>query len=137
MRASWCLTWKAINMKFSITLISLLAPIAILCTASQCHDDSISSGEQTSECAKGNIPSWINEIIANTEQSGSRGEIIRYKYEGQWVYFIDACVGCPDFISVVYDCQQNELCKFGGIAGFNTCPDFDQKARDKKVIWKN
>ncbi len=124
-------------MKPGFSLLSPLAFILILCTASQCHEDSVSSGEQTSECTKGNIPTWIDEVIADTEQNGSRGEIIRYKYKGQLVYFINTCVGCPDFMSVVYNCQQNELCKFGGFAGFNTCPDFNQKATDKEVIWKN
>jgi methylmalonyl-CoA/ethylmalonyl-CoA epimerase len=32
--------------------------------------------------------------------------------------------------------KQNVVCRFGGIAGFNTCPDFSQKAKNEKIIWR-
>jgi hypothetical protein len=38
---------------------------------------------------------------------------------------------------VVYACNGDIICQFGGIAGLNTCLDFAERAIKKKVIWKN
>lgn len=80
---------------------------------------------------------WLQEIIDNTEQSGQKGEVIRYYYHGQRVYYVNTCIDCADSMAQVYTCSGNVICQFGGIAGLNTCPDFEDTATHKKVLWQN
>ncbi len=81
--------------------------------------------------------SWLTMIESSITQSGSKGEIYSFHYKNTMVYKIDACVGCPDFIITVSDCSGKSICEFGGIAGINTCPDFDKGATNKTLVWKN
>jgi hypothetical protein len=86
-------------------------------------------------CANDN---WLQEKIKTMKRaSWQKGLIEQYEYEGQVVISINNCVGCADAMTVVYDCSGNELCKFGGIVGYNTCPDFATEAKFIKVIFKS
>lgn len=81
---------------------------------------------------------WLKNIKTNLKQTTSvKSEIIQYVYNSQVVYYIDSCIGCPDGLTMVYSCNGEVICQFGGIAGLNTCIDFAEKAVKKKVIWKN
>ena len=82
---------------------------------------------------------WLKEIRLNFEISASlsKKKIIQYDYKNQTVFLIDGCVQCPDFITVVYNCDQEVLCEFGGIDGRNTCPDFENEAKNETVLWEN
>lgn len=81
---------------------------------------------------------WLQEEVDAMKRNRSQDGIIeQYEYEGQIVISINPCVGCADAMTVVYDCTGKELCKFGGIAGFNTCPNFNDAAVFTKVIFKS
>lgn len=81
---------------------------------------------------------WLQEKVKDMKRANwSEGLIEQYAYEGEVVISIANCVGCADAMTVVYNCSGNELCKFGGIAGFNTCPDFATEAKFVKVIFKS
>jgi hypothetical protein len=69
---------------------------------------------------------WLNEKKQQLEMSMSMAgwQIIRYKYENEYVFLIDECFQCPDALTLVYNCDGNIICEFGGIDGRNTCPDF-------------
>ena len=82
-------------------------------------------------------PVWLTTIISNTKQNENKGEVIQYQYNGQTVFWINICIECADSMSDVYNCAGEPKCQFGGIAGFNTCPDFQDKATGKKIIWAN
>ena len=114
--------------------ISLLLIICLISTAFQCDSPAPGDAEGTSTC---NNSDWLNTTIANAKQNGNKGEIIRYQYNGETVYLVDLCIGCADDMAVVYSCNGETRCQFGGIAGLNTCPDFADKATDKKIIWSN
>lgn len=114
--------------------ISLI--ITLLCTAFCCHDEQPQPSEEQGTCATGSTPSWLLTIISELEVTGNPGEVIRYTYNNEYVFLIDGCHQCPDYLSVVYSCDQVVLCEFGGIAGLNTCPDFVDKATHEKLIWK-
>lgn len=124
-------------MKFSIPFMSLFVAILIISTASQCHDDALSTSDAVSSCNRGKLPTWVSDIISDTKQNGSKGEVIQYRYKGKTVFLINTCGACDDSMTEVYDCQQNVICRFGGIAGFNTCPDFTERASNEKIIWRN
>jgi hypothetical protein len=81
---------------------------------------------------------WLETKVKEIKRaSWQEGLIEQYEYEGQVVISINNCVNCSDAMTVVYDCSGNELCKFGGIAGYNTCPDFATEAKFIKVIFKS
>ena len=81
---------------------------------------------------------WLQDQVDAMKRNRSQDGIIeQYEYEGQVVISINACVGCADAMTIVYDCTGRELCKFGGIAGFNTCPEFDDVAVFVKVIFES
>ena len=121
-------------MKSKALQIGLFSSLIIFSTASQCCDDSFPEGRI---CNNGETPAWIDGVISTIQESGYKGEIIQYQYKGKTVFWINRCLNCTDAIVQVYDCQQNEICLFGGIAGSDTCPDFSQKATNKKVVWEN
>lgn len=82
---------------------------------------------------------WLKELKTTFESdtSSTKRKIIEYEYKNKIVFLIDGCVACPDGMATVYDCEKNTICVFGGIAGVNTCPDFDKLATNKKIIWEN
>ncbi len=111
--------------------------IAVACTISsayQCESPEPIAVDKANTCDN---PEWLAEIISSTEQNGNKGEVIQYQYKGETVFLIDICISCADDMAVVYNCAGETRCQFGGIAGFNTCPDFENKATDKKIIWSN
>lgn len=81
---------------------------------------------------------WLQTKVKELKNSGSQKALIeQFEYERQVVISVNNCVGCADGMTVVYDCSGNELCKFGGIAGFNTCPNFAAEAKFVKVVFKS
>lgn len=80
---------------------------------------------------------WLDSIQGSISQSGWQGEIYLSHYKGERVFEVNACVSCADYISTVYDCEGKIVCEFGGIAGVNTCPDYDFGAPDRLLYWKN
>jgi len=118
---------------------SLLLAVILLSTAFQCQDDfpNDSGVEPRQSCPNSSRPAWINDVIKSIEDNGGQGEIIRYRYHGEYVFLVDGCYQCPDYISSVYNCEKELLCSFGGIAGINTCPHFEDDATHEKVLWRN
>jgi len=104
----------------------------LMCSAFQCENNSFP--DESAYCTD---TAWLQTIIKNAQQNSSKAEVIRYLYNGQTVYYINTCIDCADGMAQVYTCSGEVICQFGGIAGFNTCPDFNDTATEKKVIWKN
>lgn len=77
---------------------------------------------------------WLKPLV---EKVSSKTEVYRYTYKDETVYLINTCVDCADSMDEVYNCYGEVICQFGGIAGLNSCPDFETTATDKKLIWKN
>jgi len=71
---------------------------------------------------------WIRELINSLEANENHSQIILYQYKFKTAFLVDPCHQCPDALAVVYDCDHNVICEFGGIAGLNTCPDFSNRA---------
>ena len=109
--------------------------IVVLCYS--CEDN------ETNNCSSENPLEdivWLKELKTTFEvnhSSVSKSKITQYTYKGKTVFMIENCIGCADSMASVYDCEKNEICVFGGIAGFNTCPDFDKEATNKKILWEN
>jgi len=116
------------SMKATIGLMVLL----LAACAFQCQDNSYP--DESAYCTD---TAWLKTIIENAHQNTSKAEVIRYQYKMQTVYYINTCIDCADGMAQVYTCSGEVICQFGGIAGFNTCPDFKDTATDKKVVWSN
>jgi hypothetical protein len=91
---------------------------------------------EKNDCQKKCDPTWIEEATQTITQNGYKGEIFKYVYQNQEVYLVKGCLECADFVDVVRNCEGKIICKFGGIMGKNTCPDFD-KATMIEIVWKN
>ncbi len=114
------------------TIVLVLLVVANL--AFQCENGSVTIPDESEYCT--NVE-WLKTIIENAQQNSSKAEVIRYQYDGETVYYINTCIDCADTMGQVYTCSGEVICQFGGIAGFNTCPDFEDTATHKKVIWHN
>lgn len=82
---------------------------------------------------------WLKEIKKNFENTKDSADkkIVEYTYNEQTVFEVNSCVNCADSMTIIYNCKGEEICKFGGIAGLNTCDDFYKKVTNKKVLWRN
>ena len=80
---------------------------------------------------------WLSDIrdTFDKDMGPQRQMIIMYKYHGEYVFLIDDCYQCPDALAFVFNCEGKATCEFGGFAGVNTCPDFEQNATDEKVLY--
>ncbi len=83
--------------------------------------------------------SWLKTKKETFEKlmGSERVEIYSYSYNNETVFLIDDCINCADKLTVVYNCSGEKICEFGGIDGRNTCPDFEDKATNKKLLWRN
>ena len=80
--------------------------------------------------------SWLKDVKDGFDSWTSvKGNITYFEYYGNDVFMITFCVGCPDAYTVVYDCEMNVICEFGGIAGLNTCTDFHENAENKIILY--
>ena len=80
--------------------------------------------------------SWLAEMIEAAEaEPGNLVRITLFMYEDQEVFYVEQSPAIADKMDVVYTCEGETLCQFGGIAGFNTCPDFEETANKVRIIW--
>ncbi|MDY0780451.1 DUF6970 domain-containing protein [Tenacibaculum sp. IB213877] len=116
-------------MKTLTTLISLL--ILTSCAQQKKEANNLNPIEKTQ---------WMKDFIKQTEENPfpTKAMIVQYTYNNETVYLVDQCYQCPDAISTLYNIKKERLCTFGGmIPNTNNCPDFFDKATNKKILWKN
>jgi len=112
----------------------LVIVLALTMIAGTCADN------QDKDC-KTNNPLKDIEWLKNTKNAFDRDmgmarqQIIQYRYKNKDVFMIITCVGCPDANIVVYDCEKNLVCEFGGENNEKPCPDFEKNASDKKILY--
>ncbi|MTI26192.1 DUF6970 domain-containing protein [Fulvivirga kasyanovii] len=82
---------------------------------------------------------WLQDIIQRQKSLNvdRKADIFEYTFKGEKYFMADMCVGCPDFITVFYNCIGEKVCESGGIMGTNTCPDFEEEAISKRLIWSS
>lgn len=115
---------------------NIILPICLLLLAFSCKKT-----ESTEQVCNVSNPleeiDWLKEIKDYYDQDMTQFQqsITQYTYHNEYVFAINNCVGCADGMIMVYDCEKNEVCQFGGIAGSNTCPDFETSASNKIVLY--
>lgn len=82
---------------------------------------------------------WLAQIKSNFNMiaNDAVARITQYTYNNALVFLVEDCVNCSNKQQIVYNCSGTQICKFGGITGENTCPDFLDNATDKKVLYQN
>jgi len=106
-----------------------------IATASMCNKEKASSRASTAIPAC--IQSRIDEIKKQPKWNPP-AEVNEYAYNGKTVYLFSADC-CDQFLTLV-DSACNPICApSGGIAGKGDgkCPDFDQKAKLIRLVWKD
>lgn len=106
--------------------------LILLLVITACH-----KSQKEDPCAH---PQWVQKQIDFYEmQVGDPTAklIVRYRYQGQYVFYFDNCHSCADAMQLVMNCKRDTICMFGGIAGINTCPDFYHRANDSTLVYKN
>lgn len=84
------------------------------------------------------VPSCIQADIKNAIRDGnSEASLTQYLYNGENVYGFDPGVVYPDIMYTIVNENCEVICQFGGIAGMNTCPDFEENAEVIGILWKN
>ncbi len=110
----------------SILLVILIGWSAVACQA-----------QMPATVSADTIPAWLSEKIARFEAENPdvNGKVEAYTYQQQTVYLVDFCVGCPDHLVYLYNKKGEEMCRFGGIAGTNSCPGFAREAVLIATVW--
>ena len=82
---------------------------------------------------------WLLDVIQRQKHLNvdRKADIYEYTYQNEKYFKADMCVGCPDFIVVVYNCKGDVVCQSGGIMGGSNCPEFEEEAIDKRLIWSS
>ena len=80
---------------------------------------------------------WLKDLKNTFDQNMSPqiNKITQYDYKDQCIFLVENCIGCADAMTIGYDYNQNVICQFGGIAGLNTCPDFDSLATNMQILY--
>jgi len=117
--------------------IILVLTLLVLSSSCTNDDDNIKNS-----CGVDNVLedlAWLKEIKFAFEASTSaiKKTIIQYTYNNETVFLINDCVNCADVLTKVYNCKKELICEFGGIAGLNTCPDFEDNATNKIILYEN
>ncbi|WP_299666919.1 hypothetical protein [uncultured Polaribacter sp.] len=68
---------------------------------------------------------------------GGKSSITQYTYNSEIVFEVNICDQIADGQTIVYNCSGETVCIFGGIAGQNTCPDFEDNATNKILLYGN
>lgn len=79
--------------------------------------------------------SWLSELKTRLNQNQWTSRITQFEYNNSCAFLVEECYLCPDFISVVYDENGDEICASGGITGNSTCEDFYQNAINEIEIY--
>lgn len=90
----------------------------ILLTSCDKNDDS--NNEKFPEC----LQITIDNYIAQFTPQAVRANLKKYNYHGNIVYAFDMG-SIVESTTTIYDTNCNIVCGIGGIAGINTCDDWD------------
>lgn len=90
----------------------------------------------------GELPSCIeDQIKAEVKNSDVRepqkAKVEAYLYKGEKVYIFDPGSGYADWLYTAYNSDCEVICQFGGFAGMNTCPDFNEHSEYLGVVWED
>jgi hypothetical protein len=77
------------------------------------------------------------ETIDRIDCGVNKSSITQYTYKSKTVFEVNICANILDGQTLVYNCNGEVICRFGGIAGENTCPDFYDTVTNKIVLYEN
>ena len=110
-----------------VILITLISYLAFSC-------DTLDIPNGLPECIEDQIKSEVRNIQMREPNKAS---VEAYLYNGEKVYIFNPGSGYADWLSTAYSQNCEVICEFGGFAGLNTCPDFDETAETLGIIWED
>ena len=118
-------------MEFCFYIFCLLALVS--CTDNKAEINTCNLNNPLEELA------FLKDAKDNIDQidCGGVSSIIQYTFNSAFVFEVNICSQIGDAQTLVYDCAGEIVCTFGGIAGVNTCPDFNENATNKMILWEN
>jgi len=122
--------------KINMKKLKLIVVCSILLSIFSCDKNQDEKSQYETDNPLEDI-SWLKEKKHQLDSNDMPSQIIRYKYDGDYVFLIDPCVQCPDGLISVYNCDGDVICEFGGIDGRNTCLDFGIEATDSTMLIDN
>ncbi len=84
-------------------------------------------------CMQTTIDNYVKNYPEPTQQPAT---ISKYLYQNKNVYIFDPGSGFADILFNVVDNNCVSVCQFGGIAGIQTCEDWDN-AKFIAIVWKD
>lgn len=111
----------------------LLVVLFISCTVNEATEGNCFNSKPIEEL---NWLKKMKDVFATTKENAKK-RIVQYTYNGEDVFAINTCVGCPNSLEQIYNCEGDTICKLGGVTNLNTCPNFYKNASNKKVLWRN
>ncbi len=73
--------------------------------------------------------------IIDSIDCGAKSSIEQYTFNSEIVFLVNICSNITDGQTVVYNCKGEVVCKFGGVLGENTCPNFKNNATNKSLLY--
>lgn len=86
------------------------------------------------DCMQGVIDNYLIDYPNPAPQPASIG---KYKYENQDLYVFDPGSGFADWLFSAVNKNCIVVCEFGGIAGIQTCNDWDSEAKFIQIVWED
>lgn len=88
------------------------------------------------------LPSCIEDQIKTEVKNRpvrepNKASVKAYIYKGEKVYIFDPGSGYADWLYTAYNSGCDVICQFGGFAGMNTCPDFNEHSEYLGIIWED
>lgn len=100
----------------------------------------------TFSCENLDIPSGLpsciedqikSELMNHQVRSPKKSQVKAYLYLGEKVFIYDPGSGYTDWLYTAINQECEVICEFGGFAGLNTCPDFNEQAEYLGIIWED
>lgn len=74
------------------------------------------------------LKSRLEQSLSNPP--GTNILVEEYTWNDSTFFLVNSCVGCPDEMKEIYNCEGVQRCSIGGIAGLQ-CPGFGQAVKVK------
>lgn len=115
-------------------LITIICKVLLISACSNSEENTICNVENPLE----NL-SFLKEAKDNIDRidCGGKSSITQYTYNNNTVFEVIICDQITNGQTLIYNCSGDTICIFGGIAGVNTCPDFNNNKTNKKQLYGN
>lgn len=110
----------------------LLVLILVSFTGCKFDDNTQTLENNYPQCMQTEIDTYIQ---SSDEPGETPAQITKYTYKGQDAYGFDPGSEYADWLYTYVNSSCETICEFGGIAGVNTCEDWEDEAVFIEIVW--